>query len=131
MNSSANFLNKLRYQSNSTKKTNFIIEMNNEERWFRYGKEQSHGACLKVISTQGGKDNHEHPMLTKIHSWIWVPHFMKGTWQKKAREYTCLHFTNTPNGSWSHSLILHLTTAREEVPFELDLLGRYGFWSWL
>lgn len=69
VNSLANFLNKSHYQSNSTKKNkHFIIVMNNKERQFRYGKEQRHSACHKVISTQGDKDNHEHPMLTKIHS---------------------------------------------------------------
>lgn len=133
MNSSANFLNKSHYQSNSTKKKkkHLIIVMNNEERWFRYGKEQRHGACHKAISTKGGKDNHEHPMLTKIHSWIWVPHFMKETGKKISQGIHVFALYKQPNGSWSHNLILHLTPAREEVPFELDLIGRYGFWSWL
>ena len=31
----------------------------------------------------------------------------------------------TPNGNWTHNLTQHLTLTREEVSFELLLIGRY------
>ena len=31
----------------------------------------------------------------------------------------------TPNGYWTHNLTQHLTLTREEVPFELQFIGRH------